>query len=246
MSGHNKWSKIKHKKGANDAKKGKIYSKILRELAVAIKTSGPDGGKTALVVAKARAARMPMEMVNRAISKAKDTANAESFEEVTYECYGPGGVAIVVDALTDNRNRTVSDIKHILGKYQGNLAAAGSTLWQFKSVSQLGFEGASTTEDKLMEALLDAGADDIDCSDPETFFVTGEPNKLAELKEAAEKAGLKPTLCQLTRIASNTVAVPAAQAASAMKLMEMLEDNDDVQAVYSNLEITDDLAAQAG
>lgn len=246
MSGHNKWSKIKHKKGANDAKKGKIYSKILRELGIALRNGSPDSPGVQLVIAKARAAGMPLDSVKRAIDKATDPAASAAYEEACYEGYGPGGVAVIIEALTDNKNRTVSDIRHILGRHNGSVAASGSTLWQFKTVGQLSFDGSSTTEDKLMEALLDAGADDIDCSDPETFWVSCAPEALSALREAAEKAKLVPTSVGVNRVAANLVQVPKDKASQVLKLLEALEDHDDVKAVYSNMDIPDDLAASLG
>lgn len=245
MAGHNKWSKIKHKKAKTDAARGKIFTKLIRELTVAAKQNGPDSAKVGLIVSKCKAANMPNEHINRALKKATEAGEGENYEEIAYEGYGPGGVAIVMDSLTDNRNRTIADLRHIMGKNGGNMATSGAVLWQFKTVGQLSFDAEATTEEQLLEVLIDAGAEDIDASDSEAFFVTCDPNDLSGVRDAAEAAGLEPKSVELTRIPENVVQVGNDEAEKVLKLMELLEEHDDVQAVYSNLDIPDDLAAGA-
>lgn len=244
MAGHNKWSKIKHKKAATDAKRGKVFTKISRELTVACKTSGVESARVSLIISKARSVNMPNDLINRAIAKATESKEADNTEECSYEAYGPGGVAIVIDALTDNRNRTIAEIRHAVSKGGGNMAESGSVLWQFKTVGQLSFPKDATTEDELMEKLLDHGVEDIDASDDELFFVTCEPNDLVQVRDAAEAAGLSPKSCELTRIPTTTIPADHATVQKILKMMDQLEDDDDVQNVYSNLEIPDDFVAE--
>ncbi len=241
MAGHNKWSKVKNKKAVTDARKSRIYTKLLRELTVAAKTAGPDSAKVQLVVAKCRAANMSGELVNRAINKSREAGEGEGYEDVTYEGYGPGGVAIVVDALTDNRHRTVADLRHLMSKHGGTMGTSGSVLWQFKTVGQLAFEARPGSEDALLEVMMEAGADDIDTSDEETWFVTCDPALLAAVRDAAEAAGWEAKQVELARVASNLVAVDDESARKVVRMMDALEDHDDVKAVYANLDLPDDL-----
>lgn len=242
MAGHNKWSKIKHKKAKEDAKKGKAFTKILRELTVAAKVNGADSPRVSLLISKARAVNMPNDLIKRALSKAEDKANTENYDEVAYEGYGPGGVAIVMDALTDNRNRTIAELRHTMGKNGGSMANSGAVLWQFRTAGQLSFSTEETSEDQLLELLLDAGAEDIDASDAEEIYVTCDPNDLVAVRDAAEAGGLTPKSCELTRIPENTIQVSVDDARKILKLVDLLEENDDVQSVYSNLDIPDELA----
>lgn len=239
MAGHNKWSKIKHKKAANDAKRGKMFTKILREITVAAKTSGPDSAKVSLLISKGRAINLPNELLKRALSKADDKS-AEDMKEIAYEAYGPGGVALVIDALTENRNRTIAEVRHMVSKGGGNMAESGSVLWQFETKGQLSFEKAKTSEEELFEKLLDAGVEDIDGSDEEMLFVTCDPSDLVAVRDAAETAGLEAKSVELARVPKNTIQVSAKDTGKVLGLMDNLEDLDDVQSVYSNIEIPDD------
>jgi YebC/PmpR family DNA-binding regulatory protein len=240
MSGHNKWSKIKHKKAANDAKRGKMFTKILREITVAAKTNGVDSAKVSLLISKGRAINLPNELLKRALTKATDKSTADDMKEISYEAYGPGGVAMVIDALTENRNRTIADIRHMVSKGGGNMAESGSVLWQFETKGQLSFEKSKTSEEELFEKLLDAGVEDIDASDDEMLFVTCEPGDLMAVRDAAEAAGLEAKSVELERIPKNTIQVNAKATEKVLSLMDKLEDLDDVQSVSSNIDIPDD------
>lgn len=242
MSGHNKWSKIKRKKGASDAKKSKIYSKIIREITVAARFGGadPDGNpRLRLAVDKARAANMPNDNVHRAIQKGAGGGEGTHLEEFLLEGYGPGGTALLVEVLTDNRNRSISDIRHILSKNGGNLGEAGCVNWIFSKKGVLTFN-KSVGEEKLMEVALDAGADDI-CEQEEAFEVTCSPVDLPQISIACEKAGFKPLEAGPQMIPQNTVRLNEEAASKMLKMIELLEDNDDVQNVHSNFDIDEKL-----
>lgn len=240
MAGHNKWSKIKHKKAANDAKRGKMFTKLLREITVAARTSGVDSARVSLLVSKGRAINLPLDLIKRALARAEDKGDTDNTEELSYEAYGPGGVAIVMEALTDNRNRTIAEVRHAIGKGGGNMAESGSVLWQFEKKGQLSFETEKTSEDELMEKLLDHGVEDIDASDDELIYVTCDPGDLMAVRDAAEAAGLEAKSVELTYIAKNQVPVDQNSAEKVLKLVDALEDLDDIQNVYSNMDIPDD------
>lgn len=241
MAGHNKWSKIKHKKAANDAKRGKMFTKLLREITVAARTSGADSPRVSLLVSKGRAINLPNDLIKRALARAEEKGEPDNTEELSYEAYGPGGVALVMEAMTDNRNRTIADVRHAISKGGGNMAEAGSVLWQFEKKGQLSFEKSKTTEEELMEKLLDHGVEDIDDSDDELIYVTCETGDLVALRDAAEAAGLEAKSVELTYLPKNEVPVDKESAQKVLRLMDMLEDLDDIQSVYSNMEIPDDL-----
>ncbi|HZQ04508.1 MAG TPA: YebC/PmpR family DNA-binding transcriptional regulator [Gaiellaceae bacterium] len=243
MSGHSKWSSIKHKKGAADAKRGKLFSKLSRAIIVAAKEGGADpGGNLALqnAIEKARSYSMPKDNIERAIAKgAGEGTDAAEFATVIYEGYGPEGVAVIVEALTDNRNRTASEIRHAFTRHGGSLGATGAVAWQFerRGVVVVGADGVD--EDELFLAAADGGAEDIE-RDGDVFEITSAPENLAAVRNAIEAAGFTAESAELSMVPKNTVAVEDATAAKrVMRLIEELEDNDDVQDVYANFDIPD-------
>ena len=249
MSGHSKWSTIKHKKAAKDAKKGKVFTKLIREITVAARTGGGDPAMNArlrLIVEKAKGAGMPKDNIDRAIKKGTGAIEGESYEEVIYEAFGPGGVALIIDGLTDNKTRTVMEVRNTLSRNNGNLGSSGSVAFMFKLRGQLLFTKESgATEEKLMETLLEHGVEDITESE-EGFEVTCEPGALEDVKNAAEKAGMKPESAEVTKLPTTMVKVTGADAPKMLKLIEALEDLDDVQNVYANCDISkEDMEAAA-
>jgi YebC/PmpR family DNA-binding regulatory protein len=241
LSGHSKWSSIKHKKGAADARRGKLFSKLSRAIIVAAREGGPDAaGNLALqnAIEKARSYSMPKDNIERAIARGAGTGDdAQAFETVTYEGYGPGGVAIFVEALTDNRNRTAADVRHLFTKNDGSLGGSGSVAWLFerKGVVLVPADGAD--EDELMLAAADGGAEDVEL-DGSSFQVTAAPEDLASVREAVEAAGFGVESAQLTMVPKTTVEVgDEAAAKKILRLMDELEESDDVQDVYSNFDI---------
>jgi YebC/PmpR family DNA-binding regulatory protein len=237
MSGHSKWATIRRKKGAIDAKRGKIFTKIIREISTAARLGGGnvDGNpRLRLVVDKARAANMPKDTIQRAIQKGAGGGEGSSYEEVVYEGYGPGGVAVLVEALTDNRARTVSEVRHAFSKHGGNLGAQGCVSHLFEKKGNIVLEGVDG--DKVMEAALDAGADDV-MEDEGVFTVVTRPSDLEAVKTALEKAGFAPKSAEITMHASTQVPLSGDPAASMVKLADALEDLDDVQNVHANFDI---------
>ncbi len=239
MSGHNKWSTIKHKKGAADAKRGKIFTKLIEEITVAAKIGGADpGGNPRLRTAidKAKAENMPKDNVERAIKKGAGDLEGTNYEETTYEGYGPGGVAVLVEVMTDNRNRTVSDVRSIFSKCNGNMGESGCVSWLFDKKGLIVFP-KGTDFDKLFEAALEAGADDVSDEEDQIEVLT-DPGAFIEVREALESAGFKYESAEVTMIPQTMVKLEGKQAESMLKLMERLEDNDDVQNVYANFDIS--------
>jgi YebC/PmpR family DNA-binding regulatory protein len=239
MSGHNKWSTIKHKKGAADAKRGKIFTKIIKEISVAAKLGGgdPDGNpRLRTIMDKAKAENMPKDNIERAIKKGTGGMEGVVYEEITYEGYGPGGVAVLVECMTDNRNRTVSDVRSIFTKCNGNMGETGCVSWMFDKKGLLVFPKA-VDFDKLFEAAIEAGADDV-ADEDEQFEVTTDPSAFIEVREALEKAGFKSESAEITMIPQTMVALDGKNAENMLKLMDRLEDNDDVQNVYANFDIS--------
>jgi len=242
MSGHSKWSTIKHKKGAADAKKGKLFSKLIKEITVAARIGGGDPDSNArlrTVIDKARAANMPSDNVTRAIKKGTGDLEGVTYEESVFEGYGPGGVALYIEVLTDNRNRTVAEIRHMLSKGGGNLGESGCVAWMFSKHGVLTFD-KSVGEDKLMEVALEAGAEDI-TEDEDMLTVTTDPASFEAVKKACEDGGLKPLEAELTMTPQNTVKLDDKDAEKMLKLMETLEDHDDVQSVSANFDISAEL-----
>ena len=241
MSGHSKWSTIKHKKGAADAKRGKLFSKLSRAIMVAAKEGGADPGSNLALqnaIEKARSYSMPKDNIERAIAKgAGEGTDGAAFEIVVYEGYGPEGVAVLVEALTDNRNRTASDVRHLFTKFGGNLGATGAVAWQFERRGVVLVSADDVDEDELVLAAADAGADDVE-RDGSTFVVSSAPEELTTVRAALEAAGLELESVGLSMIPKITVAIAdESTAKQVVRLVEGLEDNDDVQDVYANFDI---------
>jgi YebC/PmpR family DNA-binding regulatory protein len=241
MSGHSKWSSIKHKKGAADKKRGQLFSKLARALIVAAREGGPDpSGNLALqnAIEKAKSYSMPKENIERAIARGSGAdADANAYEVVVYEGYGAGGVAILIEALTDNRNRTASDVRAAFGKHDGNLGASGAVAWQFERRGVVLVDAGGVDEDELTLAAAEGGADDVEL-DGSTFQVTSAPESLTGVREALEAAGFTAENAELTMVPKTTVEVAdESTAKKILRLIDALEENDDVQDVYSNFDI---------
>jgi YebC/PmpR family DNA-binding regulatory protein len=241
VSGHSKWSSIKHKKGAADAKRGKLFSKLSRAIIVAAKEGGPDpAGNLALAnaVEKARSYSMPKENIERAIARGSGAdADAQAFETVVYEGYGPSGVAVIVEALTDNRNRTASDVRHVFSKNDGNLGGSGAVAWLFERRGVVVVDADGVDEDELTLAAAEGGAEDV-ARDGTSFEVTSAPEDLVTVREAIEAAGISVVSAELTMVPKTTIEVAEeGPAKKILRLMDELEENDDVQDVYSNFDI---------
>jgi YebC/PmpR family DNA-binding regulatory protein len=248
MSGHNKWSTIKHRKAAQDAKRGKAFSRIIKELTVAAKLGGgdPDGNpRLRTAIAAARTANMPADNVKRAIQKGTGELPGVAYEEVAYEGYGPGGVAVLVETLTDNRMRTTPEIRHIFAKHGGNLGEANSVAWMFEKKGQFRVPAPTIDEDRLMEIVVEAGADDLARQD-DSYEIYSPPESFGTVAEALERAGVMPTAAALVKEPQNMVRLEGKRAQQCLKLLETLEDHDDVQHVYANLDFDEaDLEAEA-
>jgi len=243
MSGHSKWSTIKHKKAKIDAQRGKIFTKLIKEITIAARLGGGDPAanprlRTALDTA--RGANMPNANIDKAIKKGTGELPGVTYEEATYEGYGPSGVAVYINVLTDNKNRVTAEIRHMFGKYGGNLGESGSVAWMFKRKGQITLEGENLNEDEIMEAAIEAGADDVQFDDDVCIIFTA-PDELQIVKEALESKGYAPTSAALTRVPENTVALEGKPAETMLKLMEAIEDNDDVQNAYANFDIPDEI-----
>ncbi len=241
MSGHSKWSSIKHKKGAADARRGKLFSKLSRAIIVAAREGGPDPTANLALqnaVEKARSYSMPKDNIERAIARGSGTGvDAQAFETVTYEGYGPGGVAVYVEALTDNRNRTAADVRHVFAKHDGSLGSSGAVAWLFERKGVVLVPADGVDEDELMLVAADGGAEDIEL-DGSTFQVTCAPEDLTAVRETIEAAGLPVEAAQLTMVPKTTVEVDDESAArKIISLLDELEESDDVQDVYSNFDI---------
>ena len=247
MSGHSKWAQIKRQKGANDVKRGAMFTKMGREIAVAARAGGPDPDgnfRLRLAIERARAVNMPADTIKRAIEKATGGAEAEQFEEIMYEGYGPGGVALLIEIATDNRNRTAADVRSILTKAGGQLAGSGSVAWQFEQRGVITLAAQGDPE-QLELAAIDAGADDVDAEGDQVEVYT-RPTELEEVRRNLEHAGLAIESAELTMIAKNTVELDEGKARQALRLVEQLEDHDDVQRVTANFEIPEALLAEVG
>ncbi len=241
MSGHSKWSTIKHKKGAADARRGKLFSKLSRAIMVAAKEGGSDPASNMALqnaIEKARSYSMPKDNIERAIAKGTgEGTDGSTFETVVYEGYGPDGVAVIVEALTDNRNRTASDVRHLFTKFGGNLGATGAVAWQFERRGIVLVPADGVDEDELVLAAADAGAEDVE-RDGSTFVVSSAPEELARVREALEAAGLALESVGLSMVPKTTVAIAdESTARQVVRLVEGLEDSDDVQDVYANFDI---------
>ena len=243
MAGHSKWANIQHRKGAQDKKRGKLFTKLIREITVAAKLGGGDidaNPRLRLAVDKAKAQSMPKDNIERAVKRGSGDLEGVNYEEVRYEGYGPGGVAVMVDCMTDNRNRTVAEVRHAFNKFGGNLGADGSVAYLFNHVGQLSFE-TGIDEDTLMEASLEAGAEDVVTNDDGSIEVITDPADFEAVRDALAAAGFATEQAEVTMRASTSAELGEKEAGSMMKLLERLEDLDDVQQVYSNAEIPDDI-----
>jgi YebC/PmpR family DNA-binding regulatory protein len=246
MSGHSKWSSIKHKKAARDAKRGKAFTKLIKEITIAARLGGGDlnaNPRLRTAVLAARAQSMPNDNIDRAIKKGTGELGGGQLEEVSYEGYGPAGVALLMDVLTDNRNRTVSELRFLLSKSGGNLGEAGCVAWMFHKRGVIAIDKNSAEEDRVLELALDAGADDV-TSDDETFQVLTAPDRFAAVRGALETAKIPLLHSELSMVPENTVKVSGHQAEQVLKLVEELEDHDDVQSVAANFDIDDEVMAQ--
>ena len=247
MSGHSKWSTIKRQKGAADAKRGALFTKLGKEITLAARAGGgdPDANyRLRLAVDKARAANMPADNIKRAIERATGGKEAVEYEEITYEGYGPGGVALLVETATDNKNRTAAEVRSIFSKFGGQLAGQGSVAWQFEQRGLIAIEGGSGDPDDLALAALDAGATDVDTeSDP--IEIATEPTELLSVQTSLQDAGVQNDSAALTRVAKTPIEVDLDKPRSNLQLIEALEDSDDVQRVTANFELPDEIVAEA-
>ncbi|HZP45035.1 MAG TPA: YebC/PmpR family DNA-binding transcriptional regulator [Candidatus Binataceae bacterium] len=239
MSGHSKWSSIKHKKAARDAKRGKVFTKLIKEITIAARLGGGDinaNPRLRTAVAAAKAQSMPNDNIERAIKKGTGELGGGQLEQVAYEGYGPGGVALIIDVLTDNRNRTVSELRFLLSKAGGNLGETGCVAWMFHRRGVITIERAAVDEDRLMEIALEAGADDV-TGDSDSYQVLTSQESFAAVRDALEAARIPMTAAEITMVPETTVKVSGHQAEQVLKLMEDLDDHDDVQSVSANFDI---------
>ena len=243
MSGHSRWSQIKRKKGKADVQRGKLFSKILREITVAAKNGGGDtktNTRLKAAIESAKEANMPAENVKRAVQKGTGELPGESYEEITYEGYGPGGVAVMINVLTDNRNRTAPELRHAFEKYGGNMGASGAVAWMFERKGVIRVDAEKMAEDDVMAVALDAGATDM-VKVEKAFEITTTPAEMDAVRAALEKARVPVLDAEVTYVPQSTVRVEGKEAPSVLRLVEALEDMDDVQAVYANYDIPDEI-----
>ncbi|MDI1471081.1 MAG: YebC/PmpR family DNA-binding transcriptional regulator [Thermodesulfovibrio sp.] len=249
MAGHSKWAQIKHKKAQVDAKKGKIFTKLVKEISVAARLGGGDPEKNPrlrVAIEKAREVNMPMDNIKRAIMKGTGELAGTAYEEVTYEGYGPGGVALLIEAMTDNKNRTVSEIRHLLSKHGGSLGESGCVSWIFEKKGYILVDKKSVDEDALLSIVLDAGVEDVK-NDPkeDNYEIIVSPEQLKDVKEVLQKAGINISLAEVTMLPKNYVSVEGEDAEKMLKLMDALEDHDDIQNVYANFDIPNEAMIKA-
>ncbi len=243
MSGHNRWSSIRHKKSIQDARRGKLFTKLMREIMVAARLGGGDpeaNPRLKAAIAAARNANMPKENIERAIKRGTGEVDAEKYEEVVYEGYGPGGVAVLIEALTDNRNRTVADIRRVFSKHGGSMGESGCVSWMFQKKGYIVVEKDGVDEDRLLEVVLDAGAEDVKSNSSDYEIIT-EVESFEKVKEALDKAGIKYSYAKITMVPQTTIKLEGKDAEKMLSLMEALEDLDDVQNVYANFDISDEV-----
>jgi YebC/PmpR family DNA-binding regulatory protein len=246
MSGHSKWSTIKRKKGAADAKRGKIFTKLIREIATAARIAGGDPGsnpRLRMAVDKARAANMPKDNIERAIKKGLGATEGDAYDEVVYEGYGPGGTAIYVETLTDNKNRTVSELRHILTKYGGNLGSSGCVAYLFEKKGVVNFDREGIDLDALLEAALDAGAEDVD-EGADSVDVLSQPGDFEAVRDALAERGFRPASAQISMRPSSVVELQGKEAETMLRVADALEDLEDVQNVYANFDISEEEMAR--
>ena len=242
MSGHSKWHSIKHKKGAADAKRGKIFTRLIREITVAAREAGGDpdmNPRLRKAVSDAKAANMPNDNIERAIRRGTGEEEGVDYEEITYEAYGPGGVAVLIETMTDNRNRTVAELRHLLSKNSGNLGEAGSVGWLFDRKGYIVVDKNAKSEEELFELAIEAGAEDLK-DDESNFEIFTSQEDFENVKEAIEKAGVKTEVAEISMIPQNYVKLEDADAKQMLKLYDAIDDHDDVQNVYANFDIDED------
>ena len=246
MSGHSKWHSIKHKKGALDAKRGKLFTKFIKEITVAARTGGGDPDANARLrkaILDAKAGNMPNDTIDRAIRRGTGEEEGVNYEEITYEGYGPGGVALLIQSMTDNRNRTVAEIRHIFSKNGGNLGESGSVGWMFEKKGYIVVDKTAKSEDELFELAIEAGADDLR-DDEDNFEIITSPESFDSVLNAVKAAGVEPQVAEVEMMPQNYVKLEGGDARQMLKLMEALEDHDDVQKVSANFDINEaDMAA---
>jgi len=242
MSGHSKWATIKHKKGAADAKRGRIFTRLIKEITIAARMSGGDidsNPRLRTAVSAAKAQNMPADNITRAVKKGTGELEGVSYEEINFEGYGPGGVAVIVETLTDSRNRTVAEVRHTFSRFNGNLGEQGCVSWMFEKKGIILFSKESAEEDALMEAALDAGAEDIN-DEGSMWEVVTRAGQLEAVKEALVKKGFKPESAEVSMVPQSTVQLAGKDASTMLKLMDAIEDLDDTQHVYANFDISED------
>ena len=241
MSGHSKWHSIKHKKGALDAKRGKLFTKLIKEISVAARTGGGDPDANARLrkaISDAKGANMPNETIDRAVRRGTGAEEGVTYDEITYEGYGPGGVAVMVDSMTDNRNRTVAEIRHIFGKNGGNLATAGAVNWIFEKKGYIVVGKDAKPEEELFEIVTEAGAEDLR-DDEDNFEIITAPADFEQVLDAVKRAGIEPHVAEVDMVPKEYKKLEGAEARQMLKLVEALEDNDDVQKVFANFDISE-------
>ncbi len=247
MSGHSKWSQIKRQKSANDAKRGALFTKVAREISVAARQGGGDpeaNYRLRLAIEKARSINMPQENIRRAIERAVGGGEADQYEEIVYEGYGPGGVAILVEAATDNRNRTAADVRSVFSKHGGQLAGAGAVAWQFEQRGIITVPRRGRDAEEIALAAIDAGAEDVDTDDPDRVEVYTSPSDLESVRRALEAAGLPIESAETAMVARQTISLDPERARAALRLIDALEELDDVQRVTANFDIPEDVFAE--
>ncbi|MBE0429994.1 MAG: YebC/PmpR family DNA-binding transcriptional regulator [Thermoleophilia bacterium] len=243
MSGHSKWSSIKHKKGAADAKRGKLFSKLSRAITVAAKEGGPDptgNANLATAIQKAKDNSMPKDNIERAIQRGAGGGDGEAYETITYEGYGPAGVAVLVEAMTDNRNRTAAEVRNIFNKSGGKLGETGTVAWMFERKGSIVVDAGVVDEDELMAVAIDAGAEDVN-QDESTYEIVTSPSDFMSVREAIEAAGIRYTSAELAMLPKNTIKLEQSDAKKILRLMDALEDNDDIQDVHANFDISEEV-----
>ena len=246
MAGHSKWANIQHRKGAQDKKRGKLFTKLIREITIAARTGGGDlsaNPRLRLAVDKAKSQSMPKDNIDRAIKRGSGDLDGSDYQEIRYEGYGPGGTAVMVDCLTDNKNRTVAEVRHALTKFGGNLGADGSVSYLFNNVGLRSYP-AGSDEDPIMEAAIECGAEDVIVDDDTSIEVLTDPADFETVRDAMLKAGFAPQIAELTMRASTHSELELQEAGSMIKMLELLEDLEDVQNVYSNADISEEILAQ--
>jgi len=247
VSGHSKWATIKRKKAATDAKRGQMFTKLIREITVAAREGGGDPNfnpRLRLALDTAKGANMPADNMDRAIKKGTGELEGVSYEEVTYEGYGPGGVALFIETLTDNPKRTVAEVRHILDKHDGNLGTSGSVAWQFDRKGQIFVDATRFHEEAVFEAAIEAGAEDV-AQEGDDFIITTDPSSFQEVKDGMKNGGVEASQAELTFVAKNEVSVAGRDAEKLLKILDALEENDDVQKVHSNADIDEAVLADA-